>query len=140
MQEYTCKNHAKHGHVFETSMLLFDMKHCNCCGITVPFHGDPQMQKLASSKDHIFWQSQLVMKFHEAWFCTCEEICHSVQYFVLCKSKEIAWFANKHGFNPEDGLCDDAKKLICESCYKDLNDHICIVVIYRDHLSSESTN
>jgi hypothetical protein len=61
------------------------------------------------------------MKFYEAWFCDGEEMCHSGQYFALRKSKEIAWFANKPGFNPEDGLCDDAKKLICESCYKDPN-------------------
>jgi hypothetical protein len=121
MQQHARKNHAKHGRVFETSMLLFDIKHCDCCGITVPFHDDPQMQKLASSRDHTFRRSHLVMCFYEAWFCDCEEMCHGGQYFALRKSKEIAWFANKHGFNPEDGLCDDAKKLICESCYKDPN-------------------
>ena len=52
MDKRARENHAKHGRVFETSMLLFDTKHCDCCGITVPIHDDPQMQKLASSKDH----------------------------------------------------------------------------------------
>ena len=57
MDKRARENHAKHGRVFETSMLLFDTKHCDCCGITVPIHDDPQMQKLASSKDHTFRRS-----------------------------------------------------------------------------------
>ena len=70
-----------------------------------------------------FDDRHLVMKFHEAWFCDCEEICSGGQYFGVRKTKETTWFAEKHGFDPKDGLGDDAKRLICDSCYKDLNDN-----------------
>jgi hypothetical protein len=54
MSESSHANHARYGRVFETSMLCFEIKKCDCCGISIPFHDDPQQQKLANSKDHSF--------------------------------------------------------------------------------------
>jgi hypothetical protein len=56
------EKHAKYGQVFETSMLLFDVKQCDCSGITVPFHDDFQIQKLANKKDHTFCHLHLANK------------------------------------------------------------------------------
>jgi hypothetical protein len=89
-------NHARYVRVFETSMLCFDVKHCDCCGITVPYHNDPQQQKLASNKDHTFRRTHLVKKFHDAWFCACNDVCLGGQYYGANKTKEIDWFRVTH--------------------------------------------
>jgi hypothetical protein len=45
---------ARQGRVFNISMLCFDTKQCDCCGCVIPLHDDPQLDKLASSKEHSF--------------------------------------------------------------------------------------
>jgi hypothetical protein len=115
--------HSRYGRVFETSMLCFTLNHCHCCGITQPFHDDPQQNRLAASKDHTFRRVHLVKRFYEAWYCTCIAICRGGQYYGTRKTKEIEWFTDKHGFEPcEERLGDDSKKSICDSCYADLGD------------------
>jgi hypothetical protein len=81
MSESSRANHARYGRVFETSMLCFEIKKCDCCGISIPFHDDPQQQKCANSKDHSFRRHHLVMKFHTAWFCDCDAVCRGGQYY-----------------------------------------------------------
>jgi hypothetical protein len=110
--------------VFNVSLLLFDVKQCDCCGQTIPFHDDPQLDRLARDKSHNFRRKHLHTQYHEAWFCDCDAICRGGQFYGVKKQKELDWFKAHHGFYPAEHFANDdsRKKLICVTCYNDYND------------------
>jgi hypothetical protein len=109
--------------VFNVSLLLFDVKQCDCCGQTIPFHDDPQLDRLARDKSHNFRRKHLHTQYHEAWFCDCDAICRGGQFYGVKKQKELDWFKAHHGFYPAEHFANDdsRKKLICVTCYNDFD-------------------
>jgi hypothetical protein len=52
MSESCHANHARYGRVFETSMLCFEIKKCDCCGISIPFNDGCTGLLLQGSSSH----------------------------------------------------------------------------------------
>ena len=61
MNTESTEKHAHHGRRFETSMLMFKVSKCRCCGRTQPEHIDPEFP---DNKNIPFDRKHLSMKYY----------------------------------------------------------------------------
>ena len=112
--------HVMCGRQFEIAMLCYQVTSCACCGFTQPWHDYDDFPK-----DDIapYTRKHLSSKYHPAWHCTCNNVCHGSQFYADAKPKHKAWFKSKHsGMSPSDALgLPSPNAMICRSCYDEVS-------------------
>lgn len=82
-------HHKISGRRFEMSMLMFEMKSCDCCGRVEPQHVDP----LLCTEDMPFQRTFYHKNFFDAYGCNCEKICGCQQFYSFsCSSHKKCFF------------------------------------------------
>lgn len=108
------------GRRFETSILMYDVNKCDCCGCVKPNHNDPIFPK-----DPILKRKSFVNQLHDAFHCTCEGICQGSQFFCADRKTHIDWYYkhhdNKYPWHVIRGCRQESpNSSLCENCYNEI--------------------
>ncbi len=115
------EKHARVGRLFETSMLLFQVQQCECCGEVKPVHNSKTDARIKEDS-LLYKRKHLHQHYFEAIKCDCVQICRGEQYYACSRPKEMAHFRLTHSFDGRlrDELEEGPKVLICTRCHKEL--------------------
>ena len=105
---------------FAVSMQLFDCNTCSCCGLTRPFHDNPEFPKL---DDCPFKPRHLNAKYYKAWKCNCET-CNGKKYYAAKRPSVMKRYKNTHDNKDpwevmDDEQMDQPNALLCNNCYQE---------------------
>lgn len=115
------QHQAFRGRQFELSMLCFEVKACDCCGITEATHADSQMPSKNACGP--FRRAHLATSFHPAWYCDCIGVCGGGQFYGARKTKEMEWFKAQHDTSDPTVFFDrdEPNATLCDGCYLEIN-------------------
>ena len=113
------QKHVVYGRRAETSLLMYDVKQCHCCGSVKPGHDDPCFP---SQRNAPFDRQHLVNSWHPAYLCTCSEVCRGSQFYAGKRPSLIAHYAETHGGSTPASRLGDcvSDAVICKKCYDEV--------------------
>lgn len=119
MHPDSIQQHVIHGRRAETSLLMYDVKRCNCCGSVKPGHNDPGFPKTGQAP---FDRMHLVNSWHPAYLCTCSGVCQGSQFYAKDRPSIMTYYTHTHGgMKPDDCLNSDVSDaVICMKCYNEV--------------------
>ena len=120
IKKFNSEKNALYGRRFETSMLCYDVRNCDCCGNICINHDD---NLLLQNENHIIKRSHLSRKIHKVWKCSCSNICSGEQFYCPQKPSKINFYKLHH--ESKDSwkflkLKKTPNASICDFCYKDV--------------------
>ena len=116
--------HVLLGRRFESSMLMYNIRQCHCCGMVRPHHSDEEFPD-----DAIFKQKIFSKKMHETIHCTCTGFCKGSQFYSPQKPTQIAYYVEQHNglypweVMPNLGGRNGRNSVICDDCYKEITNN-----------------
>ena len=114
MTKASLVRHTISGRRFEMSMLMFQMKSCDCCGRVEPQHVDP----LLCLEDMPFQRTFYHKNFFDAYECNCKEICGCQQFYSMSRSLHKDWFYEKYKWSLDDVKPNAS---LCKFCHNDFD-------------------
>ena len=118
MDENVLKKHVFYGRRFETSMLMFDVCGCSCCGRVEPYHCDPNYSKHAIEQP--IKRQHFTQQWFYAWHCTCSEVCGGSQFYSNTQTNQMKWYKETHSMEPWQKLglsMDTPNAVLCSYCH-----------------------
>jgi hypothetical protein len=120
MHPDSIQQHVMHGRRAETSMLMYDVKQCTCCGSVKPGHNDPGFPNKGVAP---FERMHLVNSWHPAYLCTCSTVCRGSQFYAKDKPSLMTYYTHTHaGMKANDthnSHVSDA--VLCMKCYDEVS-------------------
>ena len=109
-----------HGRRYELSTLLFNVQSCSCCGLVKPGHDDPHFPENTP-----FERKHLMIKYHPAWECRCDNYCKGSQFYCAKRKTHISHYQRLHSnLNPWEVLnCNknEPNAVLCTNCYNEVH-------------------
>jgi hypothetical protein len=119
MHPISIQQNVIQGRHAETSLLMYDVKQCNCCGCVKPSHNDPGFPVTGVAP---FDQLHFLNSWHPAYLCICSDFCHGSQFYAKARTSLIKHYSGNHGGRtPQEclgGNVSDA--VICKRCYEEV--------------------